>query len=156
MSTDGRLDPAELSQWEAWKRAVDAVQDTVAAAIVASSGLSVADFSVLTRLQESGGGSLRQNQLAASLRWERSRLSRQLSRMADRGLLRSEGTGAGQGRLITITDDGASAVARARPAHATAVREALLERGDADRRPAFWDVLRAVAGGTPATKEHSP
>ncbi|OYC98404.1 MarR family winged helix-turn-helix transcriptional regulator [Microbacterium sp. Yaish 1] len=143
MSTS--LSAAETLQWEAWKHAQAAVNEAVERAIESASGLSGPDFAVLTRVVELGDGTLGQNQLAASLAWDRSRLSRQLSRMAARGLLVSTATSGGAARRqIVATDDGRDRAGRARPAHARAVRVALLEPAAAAAD--FWGGVQALAG----------
>lgn len=78
------------------------------------------------RLVELGDGRLRQQELAQLLGWERSRLSRQISRMADRRLVIRERSGSA--RLISATEHGRAAVTAARPAHAVAVRRVLLDQ----------------------------
>lgn len=142
MSTE-LLDADEMHRWEEWKRAHDSVNSCIGSAIEAASGLSVPDFAVLTRIVEIGGGELRQNQLAASLGWDRSRLSRQLGRMATRGLLVSHEVTDGVGRRISVTDEGRERVALARPAHADAVRSALLSPAAAAE--GFWDGVRRLS-----------
>src|SRR5690606_31108062 len=61
--------------------------ETVRAAVIAdmttTSGLTEAELSVLVCLYESGG-TLRQNAIAATLGWDRTRLSHQLTRMEKR------------------------------------------------------------------------
>ena len=81
------LDRVEMARWTTWKRACDVVMHEVEREIGMVAGLSGADFAVLSRVVEVGEGSLRQQQLARLLGWERSRLSRQLSRMEERGLV---------------------------------------------------------------------
>ncbi|QUQ65983.1 MarR family winged helix-turn-helix transcriptional regulator [Kutzneria sp. CA-103260] len=120
----------ELRFWHAWKHASETVRARVAEDISAATGLSDADFGILTRLVDlgegsQGGGSLRQNELAASLGWHRSRLSHQLTRMEQRDLIRRDP--ADGGVVVTITDRGTADVAAARPVHAAAVREHLLD-----------------------------
>lgn len=136
------LDTGEMARWEAWKRAHASVQDAVERAIEAASGLSSQDFSILTRLVELGDGRLRQNQLAASLGWDRSRLSRQLGRMAERGLIVSTEAAGGVGRQIAATKEGRARVRVARPAHAAAVRSALI--APASAHPGFWSGIDAL------------
>ena len=137
------LTDLESARWTAWKQAEQAVTDAVARAIAAASDLSITDFAVLTRLVEVGDGSLRQQELADLLGWERSRLSRQISRMTDRSLVTRERSGAA--RMISATDRGRAAVAAARPAHAAAVRRALLEQVASGARTEFWSTIAAVA-----------
>ncbi|MFF2385570.1 MarR family transcriptional regulator [Streptomyces sp. NPDC058108] len=102
----------------------------VAREILAASDLSVPDFSILSRVRESGAGRMPQHDLAVILDWQRARLSRQLSRMVDRGLLVREDGRAGR-RLVVATDAGREALEAARPAHARAVRRVLLAPAEA-------------------------
>src|ERR1700691_4891812 len=81
------LDAGEMQLWHAWKFAADTVRARIAAGITAATGLSDADFGVLTGIADLGGGRMRQNALAESMGWHRSRLSHQLARMEQRGLL---------------------------------------------------------------------
>ena len=136
------LDATETARWTAWKRATAAVTEAVAREIADASGLSVADFAVLTRLVELGSGSLRQQQLTRLLGWERSRLSRPISRMTDRGLVSADRSGSA--RLISATDQGRTAVIAARPAHATAVRRVLLDQIDSESAAEFWQQIEIV------------
>lgn len=65
----------------------DNVLARVGSDIEKGSGLSGADFGVLSRLEGLGRGSLRQQELADSMVWHKSRLSHQLTRMQQRGYL---------------------------------------------------------------------
>ena len=49
--------------------------------------MSIADFSVLVQLSEHADERMRVLELARALRWEKSRLSHQLTRMQQRGLI---------------------------------------------------------------------
>jgi DNA-binding MarR family transcriptional regulator len=136
-----RLTEDELASWVAWKRATDAVWDQVAAAISAASGLSTADFSVLTRAGE-GRRPVRQQDLADDLGWSRSRLSRQVARMEDRGLIRRSATPSTT--TVEATAEGRRLVAVARDAHAEAVRAALLERVPTGGAQTFWRAVEML------------
>ncbi|HWO61328.1 MAG TPA: MarR family transcriptional regulator, partial [Umezawaea sp.] len=83
--------------------------------------------------------------LGTALDWKRARLSRQVTRMAERGLVRRE-PGSGREQIVVATDAGSAALAAARPAHAQAVRQALLAPGAAVDA-GFWDVVRAITAG---------
>jgi len=76
-----------MARWQVWKQASDVVWETVAREINVATGLSGADFAVLSRVVERGAGSLRQHELATMLGWQPSRLSRQIARMEGRGLV---------------------------------------------------------------------
>jgi len=136
------LDPSEIALWHAFKQAADVVRSRIAVEITRETGLSDADFGILTRLADAGG-SLRQNELAASMGWHRSRLSHQLTRMVDRQLVRR--LDVANGVQVEITEDGRSVVALARPVHAAAVRAFLTDRVPAAQRADVTEVLRALA-----------
>src|SRR2546430_17655935 len=57
------------------------------------SGLSPADYQVLLALREADGARLRSSGLAATIEWERSRLSHHLGRMERRRLIRRDDCG---------------------------------------------------------------
>jgi len=117
------LTDEERRLWHAWKRASEAVRARVADDIGAATGLSDPDFGILTRLLDLGEGTLRQNELAAAMGWHRSRLSHQLTRMEQRGLVTR--AAAGEGVSVSITADGRAAAQAALPVHARSVRRHL-------------------------------
>jgi DNA-binding MarR family transcriptional regulator len=91
-------------------------------------GLSIADFSVLVQLSEHVDARMRVLELARALRWEKSRLSHQLSRMQQRGLVeRSNCTEDRRGAFIVLTDRGRAAVEDAAPRHVEGVRQYLFD-----------------------------
>jgi DNA-binding MarR family transcriptional regulator len=139
---DEPLDAGELSLWHAWKLAADSVRARIAADITAAVGLSDADFGVLTRVAELGGGCMRQNALAESMGWHRSRLSHQLTRMEQRGLLTRHGVGGGV--EVRLTDTGRDRAQAARPVHAEAVRRHLIDRLDPSQRRELLLALDAL------------
>ena len=103
-------------------------------------GLSLADYDVLVAVDEQPG--CRISVLGDRLGWEQSRVSHQLRRMSDRGLV--ERTGAKDDRraaTVALTRTGRSALRTAAPGHAELVREVVF----ADLRPAD---LRAVGRWT--------
>jgi DNA-binding MarR family transcriptional regulator len=86
-------------------------------------GMSLADVDVLAALAESETGRLRVNDLAASLRWERSRLSHHAARMQARGLVaREECPDDGRGAFLALTPSGRAGVAKGVPVRNEAVR----------------------------------
>jgi DNA-binding MarR family transcriptional regulator len=143
-----RLSEQDMQRWIAWKRAAEAVMAAVVAEITAHTGLSASDFSVLTRVVETPAGQIRQQRLSDDLGWERSRLSRQLSRMETRGLLRREGSTANW--QIVATADGRDAARAARRVHADAVRRALIDAVPPDDADAFWRVVARLGVGDPS------
>lgn len=131
-----------MALWNKWKRASEAVRARIVEEITADTGLSDPDFGVLTRVVEEGDGVLRQNQLAQSMGYHRSRLSHHLARMEERGLVTRHQSGGGV--EVAVTDRGRELVAQARPVHATAVRQHLLGPLSADEQRALETMLEKL------------
>ena len=127
MARDNNLTSRERRLWHAWLQISEAVTSQVARDLAEASGLSAADYGILVRLIEIGNGRLRQRELAAALKWDKSRISHQLTRMQERKLLTRSKT-ALEGSQVAITRFGRDALERARPTHARAVRRHLIER----------------------------
>lgn len=102
------------------------------------------DFGIVTRLDDAGGR-MRQQELAASMGWHRSRLSHQLTRMTGRGLVAR--TEAGSGIAVVLTDTGRRAAREARPVHAAAVRRHLIDRIPEGERGELAGMLAALIDG---------
>ncbi|TFC01045.1 MarR family transcriptional regulator [Cryobacterium adonitolivorans] len=118
------LSLSERALWFAWKRAHEVLRTRVAEDVRAATGLSDPDMAILIHAADVDG-TVRQNQLAVVLGWDRTRLSHHLSRMEDRGLVtRRRVTG---GVEVEVTDAGIEIVAVAQPVHAAAVRRHLIE-----------------------------
>jgi DNA-binding MarR family transcriptional regulator len=109
------------------------------------SGISSADFAVLVELSEHPAGRMRVLELARALRWEKSRLSHQLTRMQQRGLIeRSNCTDDRRGAWIVLTARGRDTVEEAAPAHVEAVRRYLFDVLTAEQVDTLAAVSRAV------------
>ncbi|MEV4222281.1 MarR family winged helix-turn-helix transcriptional regulator [Nonomuraea sp. NPDC049725] len=123
MSTLGSGEATEL--WLRWKRAHELVRAAVIAETTAASGVSEPELGVLVCLHESGG-SLRQNALAATLGWDRTRLSHLLTRMADRGYVARDKVP--NGVEVTLCPAGRRVIDTTLPTLETATRCHLLDR----------------------------
>ncbi len=89
-------------------------------------GLSLADYDVLVALEERCP--VRVRELGDVLGWEQSRLSHQLRRMRERGLLTREGRDDDRrGANVDLTDSGRAALAAAAPGHAELVRRTVFD-----------------------------
>lgn len=122
--TSSPLDDNERSLWFAWKHAHEVVRTRVAEGVTAATGLSDPDVAILIRVADAGG-SLRQNQLAARMGWDRTRLSHQISRMEIRGLVVRRKLD--NGMEISLSRTGQDMVDLAQPIHAAAVRQHLID-----------------------------
>ena len=122
--------------WHAFKLMGADVLEKVEHDIVQSSGLSGSDFAVLSRLADLGAGELRQQVLAESLGWDKSRLSHHLTRMQNKQLVNRREADA-RGVLVVLTKTGRTKLEAARPVHADSVRRNLLARIDEQQTEAL-------------------
>ena len=89
-------------------------------------GVTLADYDVLVALSERGR--IRINDLGALLGWEQSRVSHQLRRMRERGLVSRSGASAdGRGAEVDLTDAGRDRLRAAAPGHAELVRSVVFD-----------------------------
>jgi DNA-binding MarR family transcriptional regulator len=109
------------------------------------SGISIADYSVLVQLSEHVDARMRVLELARALGWEKSRLSHQLTRMQQRGLIeRSNCSEDRRGAWMVLTDKGQEAIAAAAPRHVESVRRYLFDELDAQQVEALGRISRSV------------
>jgi DNA-binding MarR family transcriptional regulator len=126
MSTKS-LSPHELRVWHAFLFMGEDVLSRVGRDIAQATGLSGPEFGVLSRLSAIGKGEMRQQALAGVMAWDKSRLSHQLTRMEQRGLVERRYAN-GNAVLVVITKLGREKLEAARPVHAESVRRNLLSR----------------------------
>lgn len=108
-------------------------------------GLSEADFEILVALMESSDESVRALSLRCGLEWEKSRLSHQLRRMEQRGLVtREQCTEDNRGSVVCITDVGRKLAGDARRVHDVAVRRYLCDVLTEDQMEALGEIADAV------------
>jgi DNA-binding MarR family transcriptional regulator len=92
------------------------------------SGLSEPDYDVLSNLTQTDGHRMRLSDLAAHMRWSKSRLSHHVTRMQQRGLVdREECAEDGRGSMLVLTRQGERAIGEAAPGHVASVRRHLID-----------------------------
>lgn len=97
--------------------------------LTADSGLSYSDYEVLVALTDQGDDRLRPFELAERTRWEQSRVSHQIARMVERGLVAKVRCDSDRrGSYITPTADGRRAIEAAAAGHVASVRELFIDR----------------------------
>ncbi|MGO9196299.1 MAG: MarR family winged helix-turn-helix transcriptional regulator [Acidimicrobiales bacterium] len=110
-----------LAMWHALERAVDRQ-------LTRESGLSAADYQLLVPLSEAPGTELRARDLGRDVDWERSRISHQIRRMEQRGLIsRRDCPTDARGTVIALTEAGSAAIRDAAPSHVDWVRENFID-----------------------------
>lgn len=141
-------DVVEVLAWKAWQ-AVQTMQHLVEAELgrrlAADSHLSCQDFNVLTAIEVHPDVSMRIFELVDSLGWEKSRVSHQVRRMTDRGLLhKSPCPDDRRGTRVTPTALAQDAMAEAQPAYVAAVQRLLGETLTTAQLDALADAAAAV------------
>ncbi len=139
------LDDREQAAWRAFLSVQARLNAQLGRELQEEFGLSSADFAVLVNLSERDGQQMRIMELARALQWEKSRLSHQLTRMEQRGLLqRSNCDEDRRGAFVLLTAPGRSAVEAAAPRHVAAVRRYLFDEISADQVDALATICRSV------------
>ena len=121
------LSPRELRVWHAFLLMGEDVLGRIGRDIAQATGLSGPEFGVLSRLAALGKGEMRQRALARVMNWDKSRLSHQLTRMQQRGLIERRSAD-GNTVLVVLTKLGREKLGATRPVHAASVRRNLLSR----------------------------
>ena len=117
------LDQREQHLWRSWLRLNTELVSKLEDQISREAGLSGADYAVLVPLSARSDGMLRARELGREILWDRSRLSHQLRRMEQRGLIvREECVEDARGAMVRMTDAGRSAIEHAAPGHVAATR----------------------------------
>jgi len=131
-----RLSPQEFRVWHAFQVMNQEVISRVSRDLSEATGLSGSDFAVISRLAGVGKGGMRQQALAECLGWDKSRLSHQLTRMQQRGLIERREE---EARVIVVamTREGERELRNALPIHAASVRRHLLSRLSAEQTAAM-------------------
>jgi DNA-binding MarR family transcriptional regulator len=117
------LSDEEFRAWIGYRRMRLLLDARIARDLLRDSGLSTADYDVLSTLSDAPGHRYRMSGLAARMLWSKSRLSRHLSRMEHRGLVvREDCPDDGRGADVVLTDEGMRTIVAAAPDHVESVR----------------------------------
>ncbi len=102
---------------------------------------------MILALSEAAGRRLRSSELAASIDWERSRLSHHLGRMERRGLIRRDDCATdNRGAEVSLTEGGAGMFRRATVPHMRAIKKHFADALTPAQFDALADVLDALRG----------
>ena len=122
------LDPREDRAWRAFMQARDQLNAYLNQHLLQDSGLSGADYEILAVLSGHPTGHLPAQELGALVRWEKSRLSHQVRRMQDRGLVVREANPAdGRSAMICLLPAGRRAIQDRAPLHVHNVRRHFID-----------------------------
>jgi DNA-binding MarR family transcriptional regulator len=141
------LTAEEMRAWLAYRRLRLVLSAEVNRELAQDSGLSEADYDVLSSLSDDVAGVRRLGELADRMLWSRSRLSHHITRMQDRGLVRREEVdGDARGSHIVLTPAGRAALNAAAPKHVASVRRLFIDRLTPEQIKVLGDIGEAVLG----------
>ncbi|MET9088944.1 MarR family winged helix-turn-helix transcriptional regulator [Streptomyces sp. NPDC004237] len=120
------LSERELRAWQTFFRMQEVLRGRIEQQLQTCSGLSTADYTVLTVLSGADDGRLRAIHLGTLMGWEKSRLHHQLTRMSKRGLIERH-SGEARSTYVTLTPQGRQALTEAAPRHSDHVRGLLID-----------------------------
>jgi DNA-binding MarR family transcriptional regulator len=121
------LEPEQERAWRRYRRMRTLLDLQIARDLKYDSGLSEADYDVLSTLSESPDNAWRAGDLAARLLWSTSRLAHHAGRMEQRGLVLRSGVDAdARGATIALTAAGSAVLRAAAPPHVASVRRHLI------------------------------
>jgi DNA-binding MarR family transcriptional regulator len=148
MSQAMGLDPADWAMWREVTAMRAGVDRALEQRLQRDAGISGADFDVLRSLADAEGHRLRAGALAEALGWEKSRISHQVRRMAERGLVdRADCPTDLRGTWVVLSETGADAFARASCGYVETLERALFARLDDEDRATMLRIASTVIEG---------
>ena len=140
-----RMTAQELGTWRALIDTTNELRRILGAQLQQESRLSPADYQVLLALSEAAGRRLRSSELAASIDWERSRLSHHLGRMERRGMVRRDECATdNRGAEVSLTEQGADSFRRAGAPHLRAIKKHFADALTPEQFDALAEILQAL------------
>ncbi len=123
------LDEDEQRAWRSFQVMQARLNAQLARDLSVHSELSYQDYVVLVALTAQPDGSLRLTHLGHELGWEKSRISHQVKRMVERGLVEKCRSGDdGRGAVVQVSALGRERIQAAAPSHVEAVRRLFVDR----------------------------
>ncbi|MFI6069912.1 MarR family winged helix-turn-helix transcriptional regulator [Micromonospora sp. NPDC051227] len=127
MTEPERLNDRERRAWHGFLTMQEDVRRHLNRQLLNEAGISLADFAVLSALRRSPDP-MRVFELRETLRWEKTRLTHQISRMIRRGLVERQSCAEdSRGNHVALTSEGCSVIDKATPLHLRYVRELFLD-----------------------------
>jgi DNA-binding MarR family transcriptional regulator len=147
MPNERRLPTSEqLRVWRDFIETAEVLRSRLSSRLQSESAMSTGDYGVLLALSEAEGHRLRSSDLAASIGWERSRLSHHLGRMEKRELVRREECATdSRGADVVLTDTGAQAFRAASIPHLKAIRELFVDALSPEQLEAAGDLAATLS-----------
>ena len=140
------LSDAEQAAWRGFLEVWRLLMAQLETELQRDQGLSHADYQVLVHLSEAPGRRVRMSDLSAQALLSRSRLSHQVRRMEQAGLVRREGCPTDRrGAFAVLTDHGWQTIQAAAAGHVRAVRQHLFDHLSEEQVGELLTMLAPVA-----------
>lgn len=139
------LNDVQQDLWRKWLHTHTSFNIALGRQLAKDSGLTLAEYEVLVALSEAPDRRLRMAVLAEKMQWDRSRLSHQITRMANRALVcRSSCPEDGRGAFVELAPEGLEAIREAAPGHVAQVRELLFHQLTAEEALQLRAILNKI------------
>ncbi len=135
--------------WRGFRFMVEETSLGVSRALIASIRMSGGQFGILSILLEAPLHSMRQQQLADAMRWDRTRLSHQLTRMEGRGWIKRK-KGDGGVTMVLLAEAGSEAQHLAAPVLGRIVKERFFSRLTQAQLASLQEIRSALDVTTPS------
>ncbi|WP_034268159.1 MarR family winged helix-turn-helix transcriptional regulator [Actinospica robiniae] len=147
MSTTPRwLDETEQAVWRSWLKVMRLLPAHLEDRLHERYGLSMTDYQVMVEVSESAERRLRMTELAQRTQLSKSRLSHQIGRMEQAGLvMRTQCPDDRRGQWAELTEAGWALLREAAPEHVEDVRELFFDLLTPEQVQMLLDVQRKVA-----------
>lgn len=154
------LSSEEQRLWRGWLAASMLLPDRLSRDLQQSHGLTGTDYMILVELSETPSRRMRMSALAEVTLLSRSRLSHQVDRMENAGLVvRTRCSEDGRGTYAQLTDKGWQTLVSAAPVHVESVRANLMDALTPAEFAALGEACIKIAehlGGSPFHLEPEP
>jgi len=142
------LSDRQQAAWMSYQRMRVRLAGRLSRELARETGLSDADFEILAHLAEAPDESVRSLALRCGLEWEKSRLSHQLRRMEQRGLVTREACAEdNRGAVVRVTDEGRRLADEARRVHDRAVQRYVVDVLTPGQLDALGDIAETILSG---------
>jgi DNA-binding MarR family transcriptional regulator len=122
------LDEDEMRAWRAYVIGSQMLSYRLHRELQETHGIALADYEILVRLSEQPNLRMRMSQLAGEVASSKSRVSHQIARLEDAGLVRrTECPSDGRGVFAELTEHGVDVLRAAAPTHVAGVREHMID-----------------------------
>ena len=140
------LNDEQQKHWRAWIAATTLLSDQLNRELQETNGLTLADYEILVRLSDAPDRKIRMSDLASITLSSRSRLTHQINRMEDAGLVTREACEDDRrGQLCAMTNLGWKTLVAAAPSHVASVRSHFVDVLSAEEYAALGRAAGKIA-----------